>query len=176
MKEKAKMISKSNLPSLQSDADSSHSDDKPVLNITTKHKEFVQKIVVDGLKPVDAYLSIYPNVSRKNASSAASRLLKHPSVVTEFQSLAVHLKALEHAPKYQVMKELKELLAVMKRPGKDYNPKYIIECLDMINKMMGYYNHTTTNVSIKVDKSISFGGFDPSDAEFVDITPSKDDE
>ena len=176
MAQKAKMISKSDIIPSQSDADSLQNDDKPVTKLTTKHKEFVEKIIVDGLKPVDAYLAVYPNVSRKNASSAASRLLKHPSIITEFQSLSVHLKALENAPKYQVMKELKDLLGVMKRPGKDYNPKYIIECLDMINKMMGYYNHTTTSVSIKVDKSISFGGFDPSDAEYIDITNGKDDE
>ena len=173
MAQKAKMISKSDIPS---SAITTQDDDNTMTNLNAKQKAFVHKVVLDSMKPTDAYMAVYEVTNRATAANSASRLMKHPAIKSEFQSLSVHLEALSHVPKHLVVKEINALLSIVKTPGKDFNPKYIIECLDMINKIMGFYNHTTTNVSIKVDKSISFGGFDPSDAEYIDITNGKDDE
>jgi hypothetical protein len=162
---------KAKQPSISADTKQELIKTTAILN--AKQKAFVEKITTENMKPVDAYVAVYKTTSRQVAHSCAHKLLKHPAVITELQSLSTQLASLAHTDKHYLVQKAKALL---ERCEAEDNKKYLMEALDYLAKMAGYYNHTTTSVSIKVDKSISFGGFDPSNAEFVDITPGKDDE
>jgi len=141
--------------------------------LTNKQQAFVDKIMIEGMTPSAAYLAVYPNVSKKSATSAASRLLKHPNVITALSSLSKRLEGLATIPKHKIVQELKEFLELCKAEG---NKKYFMEALDMINKMMGNYQHNTTVTKISLtNESLSFGGWNPdSDADFIEMTPTED--
>jgi hypothetical protein len=144
---------------------------KRLEGITDKQKAFVQKIILEGLAPIDAYMAVYKVTSRQSASSSAYKLLKKDVIKQEVSLQITELKSLSNVPKHLIVDELKKLLTNVSTSGDTYNPKYIIEALDMMNKMMGYYNHVNTNVTINIDKKLDFGGFDPDAANYIDITP-----
>ena len=53
------------------------------------------------------------------------------------------------------------------------NRKYYLQALDMLNKMMGYYQHNQTITKVNIEGSLDFGGWDPegSSTNIEYITP-----
>ena len=148
-------------------------DNKQPAKLNPKQQAFVNAVMMDGLKPVDAYLLVYPDITRKVAHASASRLLKHPLVITAFSSLSDQVKSLETIPKHYLVQKLKSIL---ERCDKEKNYKYMMESIDMINKMMG--NYTTQKVVTQInltEQAIDFGGWNPDNGQVIDITPSIED-
>ncbi len=143
---------------------------KEPAKLTPKMESFVKEIMVNGLRPVDAYLIVYPKVSRKVASASASRLLKHPAVITALSSLSIQVKSFDKVPKNFIIDKLKTFLATCETEG---NKKYFMEALDMMAKLSGHYQHNTTVTKINLTgEAVEFGGFNPDQGELIDVTPS----
>jgi len=136
--------------------------------LNEKQLAFIRHIVMDNMSPQHAYLAVYKGVSRPVASTNAYRLLKKPAVKTALTELSEQRKALSNIPKSFILDKLKEILSKAEEEG---NFKYQIEALDMVNKMMGHYETTKTNINVNLtEQPISFGGYNPD--EFIELESS----
>jgi len=136
--------------------------------LNDKQQAFIDNMLIKNMSVPDAYMAVYKVKNKSTASSNGYRLLKQPEVKASIASLSSQLKHLAHVPKHLVVQELKVLLDQAKA---DKNYKYQVEVLDMLNKMMGYYNHDKTVTNIQISQKLDFNGFDPDDTSFIDITP-----
>lgn len=145
-----------------SDTSMTIGNEKPA-KLTDKQKKWIQKVMVDGMSKVDAYMAVYQVKNRDNASTSVYRLMRTPAIITEFSSLSTQLKALEHMPRSMVMSKLKAFITLLEADLESAsNRKYYMEALDMVNKMEGNYQHNSTVLKVDAKGSdLSFGGWDP---------------
>ncbi len=142
--------------------------------LTKKQQVFVDAIMIEGLKPLDAYLRVNPSVTRTSAINAASRWLNLPVIKKSLSSLANQIKSLEKVPLHYLVQKLKNLLELCE---KEKNYKYFLECADMLMKAGGYYTQqkVVTNINLNT-QNIDFNGFNPDANSIIDITPIETDE
>lgn len=133
-----------------------------------KQKEFVDHIVLDLMTPTDAYMAVYKDATRRSANVASSRLLSNQGVKDLLASRSSELKVLSHIPKHQILLKLKGLLD---RVDKDNNHKYIVEYIDMICKLMGYYHQPPVQPTSQTNTLIQFGDFTPEPAPPAVLSP-----
>lgn len=126
------------------------------LGLNHKQIKFVKAYVKNPNDAASAYLSVYQGVKRGAASSAASRLLSKPAIREAVTRQIFFIRQIEKIDKVFVVKTLKEL--VLRCIEKEDN-KYLIESLDMLNKIAGFYNENK-NPTVQINTSnVSFGGW-----------------
>ena len=132
---------------------------KKELKLTDKQIKFVKAYVKSGGKAGDSYMTVYKVFKEGIAQSAASRLLSQENIKAAIQEELLNLKSLERIDRAWIIEKLKDLAEKAQAEG---NNKYLIESLDMLNKMAGFYQQAAQPVATTVqgNMNIMFGNFD----------------
>lgn len=145
-----------------------HKKSKTVNRIVSKKQlKFVKAYILNPNKKIDIYLSCFKATSRASASAGANRILQQPHIKAcideELLALKTHQLNSEKIDKSFIINELKELAERSKY--KD-DAKYLIESLDMLCKIGGFYaKENPNNINLLNQGNgtieISFGDFNP---------------
>lgn len=128
--------------------------------LTDKQKAFVKKYVRSGGQGTESYMSVYKVFKKGVASASVTRLLKTESIKLAIEEEILNLKNLERVDRFYIVEKLKNMAERAEAEGND---KYLIESLDMLCKMEGYYQQAKTpgQTIVKGNVNVLFGDFDP---------------
>ncbi len=147
--------------------------DENASKLNAKQKAFVELMLMKGMTPSEAYMSVYQVKNKTTANTNAYRLMKQPHIITELSSLSNHLRALSKVPNHLLVEKG---MAILKRCEEDLdipgNRKYYMEALDFLAKISGAYQHNTTVTKVDIKGDLTFDGWNPNtdSVEPIDIT------
>lgn len=132
---------------------------KKEIKLTKKQSDFVRHYVRTGGRGTEAYMTAYKVFSKGVASAAATRLLKTTAIQEALNEELLQLKSLEKIDRTYVIEKLK---ALAEKSEREENPKYLVESLDMLCKLAGFYqNNTQQPTTVQGNMNIMFGDFNP---------------
>lgn len=142
---------------------------KKEIKLNDKQKAFVKKFVLSGGKATDSYMSVYKVFKKGVAAASVNRLLKSDAVQAAIQEELLNLKTLEKVDRFWIVQKLK---ALAEKSEAEDNHKYLIESLDMLNKMEGFYQTSApAPTTVQGNMNILFGNFDPNSNQMLPPAP-----
>lgn len=147
--------------------------EKKELLLTPKQKRFVQLFVRSGGQIANSYMTVYKSTNKSSAASAGSRMLKRTDIRSAIELEMLSLKSLERIDKHYVVQKLKSLVERNEASGND---KYILQGLEMLCKIAGFFNHISSTeevTHIQENTHITFGDYDPQTNNVINIEPQE---
>ena len=120
-------------------------------NKQDKHQAFVNEYMVNGRNGKRAYMTVYQVTNEKTAEVNSSKLLGN----TKIQAL-LEVEEAKVAEKYNIKKEdiIKILKDLIDEAIGDKDRGNATQAVKELNKMLGYYADTNTNVTLKGEAAI----------------------
>lgn len=104
------------------------------MEISDKHKMFVDEYTANGFNGTRAYMKIYPDASYDAARGSASDLLANPNIQELVKIAKAELKDRVMITKEEILQDLWDI----KNANKNDKISYSLKSIEIINKMLGY--------------------------------------
>lgn len=117
----------------------------------THYQEFVDEYMTNGRNAKRAYMTVYQVTNERSAEVAASKFLRNDEIIAIMAVAEAKLADKYNIKKEDIVKILKDLIdeAIV-----DKDRGNATQAVKELNKMLGYYADTNTNVTLKGEAAI----------------------
>jgi phage terminase small subunit len=119
-------------------------------SLNNKHELFIKEWLANGRNATQAYLSVYPNVTRESAGTNGADLLKDPLVKARIEELTKARYEELNITADHIAQELAEM-AFAAKGDPDFSAQIKIKALDLLQKQLGLQ---TKNMNVESTSAV----------------------
>lgn len=119
--------------------------------LSLKHMAFVDEYFINGFNAVNAYMTVYKDITYGGASKGADKVLKRIDVINEIAIRQAALAAKNILTREELIQDLRDI----KNAQKSAFPPAAIKAIEILLKAQGYNAPDKTEHSGKIDQNIN---------------------